>query len=62
MCCSSWVVLIQDLGQNTRCAEKSQSARDLCGLARKRRLEALFGNILVVGVGRVLGMDVFFFQ
>jgi hypothetical protein len=50
MCCSSRIILIQDLGQDTRGTEKSQSTGNLRGFAREGGLEAFFGDILVIGV------------
>jgi hypothetical protein len=54
--------LLQDLAKNPRSPEQRQGARQPSRLTRKTRLEALFGNVLIVGIGWELGVDIFLFQ
>jgi hypothetical protein len=54
--------LFQDFGQDPGSPEQSEGVGEPSSLARKTRLKALFGNILIVGIRWELGVDVLFFQ
>lgn len=54
------IVLFKDLGKNSGAAEKGKSAREFGVFPWECRLKALLGHILVVGVTRILGVDIVF--
>lgn len=57
--CLGWVDFFKDLGENSRRSEQCESTGQLGRLARQCRLETTLGDIFVVGINRVLAVDVF---
>lgn len=56
--CLGRVDIFENLGEDARRSEQGQSAGELGKLARQSRLEATLGDIFIIGVNRVLAVDV----
>lgn len=54
--------LFENLGKDAGAAEESQCAAETSGLAREGRLEALFSNVFIIRIHRILSMDVILLQ
>ncbi len=52
------IVLLEDLGKDSCATEQGQSRRQPCALTREAGLEALLGNVFVVRVRGILGVDI----
>ena len=56
--CFGRVDFFKNLGENAGRSEQGQSAGKLGRLARQSRLEATLGDIFIVGINRVLAVDI----
>ena len=52
------IILLQNPGENPGCPEEGKGGGESRMLAGEARLESLFGNILIIGIGWVFRMDV----
>ena len=60
--CGSRVVLLKNTCKNATRSEKSQGTGKTSVLARESGLEALLGDVLIVSVGGILGLDILFLE
>lgn len=56
------IVLLENFAQDAAASEQSEGAGEFGVLAGKSRLEALLGDVLIIRVRGILGVDVVFLE